>query len=644
MAEATHPSPPNRRLLGGVVGFAVAITLVHLAQGIGLILALGMPPLTGFALRSIGLELALGLFVGLLLSPLILARRGNLLFPLAATLVFIGLERIVAVDPSRLPMWIAPSMGAFVVFQVGRWLWGRGRAPVVVGAALVLPIVLLSLPVAAEALREREQARLGDGREAPEGAPDVLVIVMDTVRAKSLSTYGYERDTSPELDRLASEGVVFLDANAPATWSLPAHAALFTGTFPSWNNAHAETRYLDGRLPTLGELLAQNGWETRAFTANPHISEAFGLTRGFQYDDRAWMSGTSGRNFSFIYRMVDAIGLGGVDDKGGAQVVSNIERWMEQRTEDDGPAYVFVNFLEAHFPFRQLPAGFRNAYQSADLDTLRRIDQIAFGVQFGRQLTDEEMEFVHQPLVDLYDGGVKYTDHLVGRVVDVWRRAGRLDRTVVVVLADHGEVVGEHGAFGHVTPVVEEDLRVPLVIRYPERIAPGTQIEAAVSTTGMLATILDLVDLPPSPVAQVGSLMRVVEGDSLAGQPILAERFEEQMLAARFAPGTANGRGPLVNPRGRYRTYRSGRYKLVQHTTDGWFLFDLERDPGELHDIAAEEPGTLARLQRELDDWRQKLGLPELDAPVDAPRDMPATLSAAERAALEALGYLDGGS
>lgn len=631
-----------QRAAGSVLGYAAAISLVHLAQGIGLILALGMPPLTGFALKSVLLELALATVVGLLLSPLTLARRGEWLFPAAATLVFIGMERVVAVDPSRLQMWIAPSLVAFVVFALGRRLW-RWRPPVVLAALAALPAFFLSLPVVAESLRERGQAEVATGGEAPEGAPDVLMIVMDTVRAQSLSTYGYERDTSPNLDRLAAEGVLFLDANAPATWSLPAHAALFTGTFPSWNNANGETRYLDGRLPTLAELLAQGGWETRAFTANPHISEAFGLTRGFRYDDRAWMAGTSGRNFSFIYRMVDALGLGGVDDKGGARVVDNIARWMEQRPEDDGPAFVFVNFLEAHFPFRQLPEPFRNAYQAADPDTLRQIDQIAFGVQFGRQLTPEEMAFVHQPLIDLYDGGVKYTDHLVGEVIDVWREAGRLDDTVVIVLGDHGEVVGEHGAFGHVTPVLEPDLRVPLVIRYPERIEPGTRVEEPVSTAGTLATILDLVGLPPSPVAQVGSLLEVVKGDPFAGMPILAERFEEHMLAARFAPGTANGTGPLVNPRGRYRTYRSGRYKLVQHSTDGWFLYDLEADPGETTDLAGDDPATLARLQRELEDWRVKLGLPELDAPVDAPREMPATLTEAERAALEALGYLDGG-
>lgn len=638
MANHTETSSDLvKRALLGVLGYAVAITLVHLGQGIGLILALGMPPLTGFAAWSIVMELLLALGLGLLLAPVYKLPRGEWLFPMGMTVAFIVMERIVAVDPSKLQMWIVPSLVAFVVFAVGRLLWRRMPAAVV-GISAILPVVLLTLPILADALREETAQVNVEQGSPPPGAPDVLMIVMDTVRAQSSSTYGYHRDTTPVLDRLAAEGVLFKDANAPATWSLPAHAALFTGTFPSFNNANGETRYLDGRLPTLAEVLVGSGWESYAFSANPHISDSFGLTRGFQHNDKAWMTGSSGRNFSFIYRTVDALGLGGVQDKGGAQVIGNIERWMRSRPQDDRPAFVFVNFLEAHFPFRQLPAEFRNAYQSADMNTLREIDQIAFGVQFGRQLTPDEFAFVHQPLIDLYDGGVKYTDHLVGEVLRVWEEAGRLDNTVVVVLADHGEVVGEHGAFGHVTPVVEEDLRVPLVIRFPPKVQAGAVVEQPVSTVGVMSTILDLVDGPPIPT-QVKSLLPGIEGEEV-GKPVLAERFEEKMLAARFAPGTANGKGPLVNPRGRYRTYRSGPYKLVQHSTDGTFLYNLVEDPGERKDLAPEDGVTAKRLTWELDAWREQLGLPELDAPIDAPRDAPPT-SEAEIEALRALGYLE---
>ena len=628
-----------KRAATGVLGYAVAITLVHLGQGILLLLALGQPPLTGMAAWSIVMELLLGLLIGLIAAPLYKAPRGDWLFPLGAAFLMIVVERIVAVDPSKIQMWVGPSFASLIVFSIGRALY-RWKAPSVVAVSLFMPVFLISLPIIAEALRDEPESKVQLG-EAPADAPDVLMIVMDTVRSQSCSIYGYERDTTPTLARLAEEGMTFDDAYAPATWSLPAHAALFTGTFPSYNNANGETRFLDGTLPTLAEVMVASGWESYAFSANPHISDGFGLTRGFMHNDKAWAAGTSARNFSFIYRVVDALGLGTVDDKGGAQVIGNIEQWMAERPKDDGPAFVFVNFLEAHFPFAQLPKAYREAYQSADKNTLREVDQIAFGVQFGRQLTDDEMTFVHQPLIDLYDGGVKYTDFLVGEVVRIFEEAGRLDNTIVVVLADHGEVVGEHGAFGHVTPVLEQDQRVPLVIRYPKGVDAGVRVANGVSTVGTMDTIFELADIDPGPLGahiQVASLLDA-ESNINAGKPLLAERFEEEMLASRFPPGAANGTGEQVNPRGRYRVFRDGPWKLVQHSEDGTFLFNLEDDPGEFSDLAGSRPSVVDRLVEDLDAIRDELRLPELDAEITPP-EMP-EMTKEECESLKKLGYLD---
>jgi arylsulfatase A-like enzyme len=620
------------------LGFGLSIALVHLAAGIGLLVALGQPPLTGMAIQSFVMELLLVLPFAVLLSPIRRIPQGNMLMGLALALCWIGLERWVAVDPSKLQMWIGPTVGALVVFTIGRKLWARSAA-LALSVAGGLVVVLLLVPVIRYNLTIDEGAAVKKGEVKP-GAPDVLFIVMDTVRAMSTSTYGYSRPTTPNLDRLAAEGVVFEDAYAPATWSLPAHAALFTGTFPSRNNAHAETRFLSdggGTLPTLAEHLALSGYETYAFSANPHISDAFGLTRGFMHNDKAWQSGTSARGFSFIFRIVDALGLSQVQDKGGAQVVDNIERWMERR-EDGQPAFVFVNFLEAHFPFHQMPDEFLYAYQQRDISELREIGQVSFGVQFGRQLTDAELAEIRQPIVDMYDGGVLYTDHLVGQVVDLWRQKGLLDNTIVVVLGDHGEVVGEHGAFGHVTPVVEEDLRVPLVMRYPEKIPAGSRVSQGVSTVGTFDTITDMLGIPSSPIIQVRSLLPGISRVEV-GKPLLAERFEEEMMAARFAPGTANGKGPLVNPHGRYRVFRDGDYKLVQHTTDGTFLYNLATDPGELTDIAASQPEALADMTRKLEREVNRLGLPALDAEVVL--DTSAGMDKETCESLLALGYVE---
>ncbi|MBX2799426.1 MAG: sulfatase [Myxococcales bacterium] len=664
MSDAAEPTGPLALVLRGALlglGFGVAVATVHLTVGIVLILSLGMPAHTSFALQSVVMEIVLGGVVGAVLAPALLAagrpERGAWVHAGLLAVAWIAFERWVAVDPSKLQMWVAPPLVGLAVFAVGRALsqrWPRTLA----AATVALQVGLLLLPIARE-LSEEADEEVASGADAASQKPDVLFIVMDTVRAQSSSTYGYERETTPVLTELAEQGLKFADANTPATWSLPAHASLFTGTFPSVHNAHGETRRLDETLPTVAEVFRDAGYQTRCFSANPHISKSFGLIRGFDSCDEAWRLGSGARQFSFMYRFLDRLGLGSVDDKGGSTVVGNIRHWMEDRPDDDAPAFVFVNFLEAHFPFHQLPDDYLWAYHDRPISELRDAGQIAFGAQFGRQLTDAEVEQIRGPILDMYDGGVLYTDALVGQVIDEWRSRGLLDDTIVLVLADHGEVVGEHRCFGHVSAVVEEDLRVPMVFRYPPRIEAGSVVDHAVSTAGVFATLTDLAGLPTPESVQVSSLLAalpdtsgcedlapeeagscVAEAQATAeqvGKPIIAERFEEELLSARFAEGQANGEGPLVNPRGRYRTFRSPPYKLVQHSEGGPWLFHLEL--GEQRDLAPDQPDTVGQLEAELLQWAARLELPSLGAAVSAVA--PAEMTDEERQALCDLGYLD---
>ncbi|MEQ1504940.1 MAG: sulfatase [Myxococcota bacterium] len=641
---STRPESPlvmnlvRRGLLGGLA-WGVAVGTVHLAVGVALIVTLNMPPMTWFTAKSILIEAAIAVPLGLLLAPLYAVPRGAWLHPIALTVVWIALERWVAVDPTKLQMWIAPSVIALIV--LGGATWAAARWPRAVAAvAVALPIVLVALPIVQYRLGGYEVKPLANSAKPPAGAPDVLFIVMDTVRAKSVSAYGYDRPTTPTFDGLAREGVLFGQATSPATWSLPAHASLFTGHFPSSHAAHDETRFLDDKLPTIAQTMVEKGWETRCFTANPYISDTFGLTRGFQWTDQAWITGAGGRGFSFVYRLIDALGFA-AEDKGGGQVVDNLERWMATRPADAPPAFVFVNFLEAHFPFNQLPEQHLHAFTQASDSSLAAASQTAFGVQFGRQLTPEEYDTIRQPILDMYDGGVQYTDALVGQVVDLWRKRGTLDNTVVVVLGDHGEMVGEHGAFGHVSSMYQPDLHVPMMIRYPSRIPAGSRIDQPISTVATFATVMDLVNQAPAKPLQVGSLLPGLTGETV-GIPVISERYEEKMLADRFTPGTANGKGPLLMPHGRYRAYRAGNWKL---TTDslaaGPWLFDLGADPDEQQNRAADAPEQLAQLQTELATYEKVLALPPLDGEIGPVARQ--ELSDAECEQLAALGYVDEG-
>ncbi len=624
------------------LGWGVAVGLAHLIHGIGLILVLGQPPLTLFALKGSLIEIVLGVVVGLLLIPLRWVPKANIAQPIVFTVIWLIMERLVAVDPSKPLMWIGPSLGGLLLYGIGVAIAKKSMP-----AAVALPAlgftVLLAAPEIRSAITDQGDLEL-DLKPARAGAPDVLFIVMDTTRAQSSSAYGYERDTTPTLELLAKEGVLYEQATAPATWSLPAHAALFTGTFPSFNQAHAETRFLGDTLPTVMEVFAENGYETHCFSANPHISESFGLTRGFHHSDRAWAAGPAARQFSFIYRFLDYAGVG-ANDKGGAMVVGNVRRWMKGRGDEGPPAFVFVNFLEAHFPFHQLPNEFVTAYQNRPISELREAGQIAFGAQFGRPLTQEEIQFIRDPLVDLYDGGVKYTDFLVGQVVDEWRKAGRLDNTIVVVLGDHGEVMGEHDAFGHVVPMVEQDLRVPMVFRYPPALPKGKRVKKPVSTVGTFATLAELAQLDKKtvPRLQVGSLTKF-DSEKL-GEPVMAERYEEHLLSARFAEGQTLGVGPLMDPRGRYRSFRWKDWKYVErcdHGEEKLYLYDLAKDPGELKDLMPERPSVVDDIEPELLTVKEIFMLPGICDEVSGEVRKLEDMSEEEIAMLCELGYMEG--
>ncbi len=605
-------------------GFGLAVTAVSFWLGALNMMSMRMPPITGAMVNAGAASLALGALLGILASPVLrLARGGRPLHLLAMIVAWLSLEYSVALDPGKVPMWATGAVAGGLLTALGRLVARRfPRTPLVVGIAALASAFLV--PIVVAALRSTDPV-VASTVAAPEGAPDVLVVVIDTVRADHLSTLGYERETSPRLSRLAAEGTLFTDATSPSTWSLPSHASLFTGLYPSGHGTHAESRFLREEALTMAEAFARSGYDTACFTANPHISDSFSLTQGFAYQDRAWAAGGGGRSFMFINRLLDAVGQGAFD-KGGALVTDNFARWTAGRSGDARPAFVFVNFLEAHFPYHQLPPDYLHAFTDLTDSDLREQSLVTLAAQFGRRLDAETTAAAAEPARDMYDGGVLYTDMLVGRLLDALEEAGRLDRTVVVVLADHGELLGEYGIYGHGMSLHQEDLHVPLVVRYPGKVPAGLRVERPVSTVGVFATVADLAGIAVPEGLHGGSLF----APDAEEDPVLAERFiwDESRTTDldRLAINT------------RYRVYREGPLKLAVTSAGEAYLFDLAGE-GEALDLAQSQPELLARAMSGLRRAEAKLGLPPIGAVLvegAAP-----VLDDAARERLEALGYMD---
>jgi arylsulfatase A-like enzyme len=594
-------------VLGAAFGLAAALVELWLSLVPFMDRRMGPGP---EALARTGLWLvALGAVLGLVGAPILALLRGRIAGALAHLIwlaaAWFALERQVELDsPLFRPAMYARPFGAAVLVLLSGLLLRVPRVPralpwalgalLFVGGALAPGAYLAATTPAPPPRAERPPA--------PAGTPDVVLVVLDTVRAHNVSSYGYARDTAPTFHALAQQGALFLDATSPSTWSLPSHASLFTGRYPSGHGAFAMRGVLDDRFPTLAQVLRARGWETFCFTANPWISDGLGLTRGFDHQDDAWRE-TAGGGFSFVHRLFDRLGFGG-QDKGGALVAERFDAWVRARPPDAPPFFVFLNFLEAHFPYHELPADYRSRYATRPLAELRRISMDLMAQQFGGPAQD--LAVVTEPARDMYDGGVRYSDELLRRVVEALRARGSLDRTLLVVMADHGELLGEHGSFfGHGPSLYQTAIGVPLLMRYPARIPAGV-LTSPVTTLGVFATIVDVAGVEAPPTLHAGSFMPLLVGGGSADGVFLAEILD--MGSPRPDLGDAQMRGS-----GHLRALRDGRFKLVESAAGERFLYDLEADPSESRNLAAERPEQVAALAARLEAERVRLGLPALD-------------------------------
>jgi arylsulfatase A-like enzyme len=422
------------------------------------------------------------------------------------------------------------------------------------------------------------------------GHPDVLLVVMDTVRADRLHTFGHTRPTSNQLDAIAQAGVRFTDVTADGTWTWPGHASLFTGEPPWVHGAHwsedkavagkvnAETGYWEVSpmredLPTLAERFAGAGYRCVSLSANSLLAPALGLTRGFERAE--WL-------------------------KWDGAVVEAASGAM--KASDPRPLFLTINLMAAHAPYGLVPevpwsAGHAPALNPDTMPTWvapYRMDRTpsALGLTERAQpggLTGEEAyakgelrldETDLAMIRDLYDGELVRIDKALSQLIGDWNQSGR-GQGVVLVTADHGEYLGEHGQIGHGFSVFREVTHVPLVIAAPGRLRRGQTVDTPVQLSDVFDTLLDLADLESSAPK---SLVAVADGAARSG-PIRAAAWPmadwAQKVGGRFTVG--------------HRLYREADDVLLLDTTGAAALFHA-RDTAMMNDRSVSEPERTARL------------------------------------------------
>jgi len=427
-----------------------------------------------------------------------------------------------------------------------------------------------------------ERAALARLSPAPQNAPNVLLLVLDTVRARSLSLYGYDRSTTPQLKHFARTGVLFQWAISTAPWTLPSHASMFTGHYPHEISANWQAP-LDGTYPTLAEFLRSHGYLTAGFTGNEvYTGYEYGLNRGFiRYEDfpvslkEVIVNSSLGR---FLFNSAVVRRLWGSPEILGRKTAADVNRdfleWLP--TERSRPFFAFLNYFDAHEPY--LPP---SPYDLAFGPEHRQGNQPFMNLIRNAFRIDKWTMSEHEARAErnAYEGAVAYVDDNIGQLLRVLEKRGLLDNTLIIITSDHGEQFGEHELFDHGNSLYLPLLHVPLLISFSGRVPSGRVVREPASLRNLAATVVDLIGLQgDSPFPGI-SLRGYWDGS------LDFNRLGKNSLLSEVSPGYPRPAWYPVS-KGEMRSFVVDRYHYIVNGDGREELYDFIADPSETNNLA----------------------------------------------------------
>lgn len=434
--------------------------------------------------------------------------------------------------------------------------------------------------------------------------PDLLVVVIDTLRQDRVGAYGYERDTTPVLDALAARGTRYANARSTGGWTAPAHASLFTGLYPAAHGTTQEHWVLDPHHETLAEVLSGEGYRTVGASGNPMLAARKGYAQGFDVYEESWRA------------------------KRAPSRDAHTVQWLQQRLPErtDAPQLVFVNLIGVHSPYDSC---------GEDCGAFGARPEVGGSADNGWQEhylgrtrpTPEQLV----RLSDLYDAEVRHADRMLGGVLEAFTTAAAGRDHRIVVTSDHGENLGDHGHLDHVFSLYESTVRVPLVLA-------GTGIDAGTVDDAPV----QLHDLFPELLAAAG-VSRESQGLRLAEVPddraVLLEYYQPVQASRQLErrARTDAERAHLAAYQRPLLAWAEGGWKVIaagDRAAGPAELYDLGAHPTEAHDAATDHPDRVAELRGRAQAGRQRVSRARAEGVT--PEADPET-----QEALEALGYLE---
>jgi arylsulfatase A-like enzyme len=487
----------------------------------------------------------------------------------------------------RLDLCIALLGALQIVRSVNRHLHSR-IALWMIGVPALAALCALSYN------RVRELSQLNSLPDPP-NSPNVLIVIVDTLRADHLSPYGYARDTTPYMTQLAQQGVLFENAIAPSSWTLPSHASMLTGLYPHQDGVERDEDTLSSRLPTLGDAMENRGYRTAAFSANYlYFSRSHGFVNGFlhfeNYEqtvagilEKVPLSALLLEKFS-RYTTGGTGAYFGVKNAATAERVDNDALdWIERGNR---PFFIVLNYFDVHEPVLP-PEPYLHMYTS---NSKARIQNMHFEDDCIEG-TSPSCDSERAQFVDVYDGALRYVDGNVRQLLSKLKERGMLKNTIVVLTSDHGQEFGDHGLYGHHESLYRGEIQVPLIIWKPGLVPASVRVQTPVSTSDLSATILDMTaptDTHPLPGHSLAPLWR--SSQPVSGWPAPISELAKLHWFNRKA---ANYNSPvrcIVTPEWHFISQEGGN-----------LLFDWKNDPKETRDRCPDQPAVCTTLRTQLE-------------------------------------------
>ena len=442
--------------------------------------------------------------------------------------------------------------------------------------------------------------------------PNIVLIVLDAVRAQNLPFYGYHRNTTPFLFSIEKDLALYENAVSSTYWTMPSVASLFTGMYTSGHGLVVDGDKLSPSLQTLPKILRQHGYRCGAFVRNVYVSEYSGLDRDFDdfystfvLDSLKKIASTiskrgvsrlqppginrlceqvssDGNRFKEYIANMAARSIDVLFDTGAGKFVQDFSGWVKQYRSN--PFFAYFHFLETHTPYR---APLKFAFEFLSLrDNLKKLfinhDHLKF--LLGEcDMTPQDFDILRS----VYDNSICYVDHLIGKIIRLLQTNGVYDNTLVVVIADHGDNIGDHGLMFHYFCLYDTLIKIPLLVKFPAHIGLTGRISQVVQNVDIFPTILSLLGIHDEAVWDQ------IQGNDMLG--VAAPRREQDLavseLIKTFGPDRAGYREQLSRFDRRLLSIRTKDRKFIYSSMGDHECYDLAKDPNETDNICRIDGG-----------------------------------------------------